>query len=99
MQCNVHSGLLGFILRFKLSSECSQCMLWLLILSKSSACEALRLQQHFLPISKLYAVSSPFLIEEQHNALLSVQLWPADEPADTDMNTSRYVHTASLLLL
>ena len=68
-------------------------------LSESSACEALWFQQYFCPVSQLYAVSSLFAIEVQHSALLSVQLWSANEPADTNMGTGRQVHAGSLLPL
>ena len=60
---------------------------FVLSLTESSACEAPRFQQYFCPISQLYAVSSLFAIEVHHSALLSVQLWPADELAVTDMGT------------
>ena len=68
-------------------------------LSESSACEALRFQQYFRPVSQLYAVSSLFAIEVQHSALLSGQLWSGSKPANMNMGTGRQVHAGSLLLL
>ena len=68
-------------------------------LGELSAHKTLWPQQHLLPVSQPDAISSLLVIEEQHNAQLFVQLWPADEPADTDMGTSRQVLAGSLLLL
>ena len=74
-------------------------MSFILCLRWQNACEALRLQQHFLPVSQLYTISSLLTIIQQHHALLSVQLRPVDEPTDTDMGTNRQVDARSVLRL